>query len=229
MAGFFYGFGCSLIHLALFVAIHFVQRPNVERAKELDQEYYGQLEAILERGNAQGTGAMVSLQGFGRAKLKKLIADDRLNFCEREADKINDLITYLIVVHVYSTIICLYRELFEVRIGFFGGIMKMLEVIGVYLYLALIILSLGQFSFWMYQLTDSSLQQFVNFDNHEARKIALSVSPACLKDRSILSEWAGGSLYWITIEIIVNLCYVATMMILLAKSRLFSVGIDNTQ
>lgn len=33
MAGFFYGFGISLIHMALFVAANFVKLPNHEKAK----------------------------------------------------------------------------------------------------------------------------------------------------------------------------------------------------
>ena len=47
MAGFFYGFGNSLIHLALFVAANFVDRPNIERAMALDQAYFKELEDML--------------------------------------------------------------------------------------------------------------------------------------------------------------------------------------
>ena len=107
--------------------------------------------------------------------------------------------------------------------------MKMLEVMGVYAYLGFMILCLSQYSFWMYKFTDTSMLSFISFESQEAKKIALSVSPNCFKNRDILENWAGSSHKWIVIEIIVNLCYVTTMIILLAKSRFFQVGIDNTQ
>ena len=67
---------------------------------------------------------------------------------------------FIMVVHVYSIFICLYREIFEVRISTFGGIMKLLEVIGVYLYLAVLISCLTQYTFWMYDLTTTSFVLF---------------------------------------------------------------------
>jgi len=38
-AAFLYSLGCSLVHLALFITIFFVEMPNVDRAKEFDSKY----------------------------------------------------------------------------------------------------------------------------------------------------------------------------------------------
>ena len=55
MAGFFYGLGCSIVHLALFVAANFVRRPQLDRAKELDRLYLQDLKEGIakERGFAR--------------------------------------------------------------------------------------------------------------------------------------------------------------------------------
>ena len=86
----------------------------------------------------------------------------------------------MMVVHGYSILICLSRELFDVRIGTFGSIMKMLEVIGVYLYLAVLIICLSQFSFWFYELTDASLKLYEPTEDKSAMNIILSHKPKCL-------------------------------------------------
>ena len=132
------------------------------------------------------------------------------------------------ITHVYAIFICLYRELFEVRIGFIGGIMKLFEVIGVYLYLTVLIVCLSQFSFWLYELSDSTLILFSPVDNKDAMKLVLNYKPEYLKNRDIIFERSGGILVWFIIEIIVHVTYILTMIILMGKSRFFSVGIDNT-
>lgn len=154
---------------------------------------------------------------------------DYLGVCENEAQHMDLLMMFLIVMHVYSILICLYRELFEVRIGTIGSVMRAMEVLGVYVYLAAIILCLTQFSFWSYQLSDSSLKLFAPIGNKDALKVVLNHKPECLWNRGLMAEWAGGTMYWFICEIIVHLTYVATLIILMAKSRFFSVGIDNTQ
>ena len=106
--------------------------------------------------------------------------------------------------------------------------MRALEVVGVYLYLTVVIICLTQFSFWMYQLSDNSLKLFVPIEDNDALKIVLNHKPECLKNREILAEWAGGTMFWIICEIIIHLTYVSTLVILMAKSRCFSVGVDNT-
>ena len=160
-------------------------------------------------------------------KLKQL-ENDYLRVCEDQAQGLEMLMMFMIAMHVYSILICLYRELFEVRIGTIGGVMRFLEVIGVYLYLGAIIMSLTQFSFWMYQLSDSSLKLYAPIANWDAMRIVLHHKPQCMVNRGILTEWAGGTMYWFICEIIVHMTYVSTLIILMAKSRFFSVGIDNT-
>ena len=39
-AGFFYGLGCSLVHLCMFFAILFIERPHLDKAKEMDKKYH---------------------------------------------------------------------------------------------------------------------------------------------------------------------------------------------
>lgn len=135
---------------------------------------------------------------------------------------------FIMVVHVYSIFICLYREIFEVRISTFGGIMKFLEVIGVYLYLAVFISCLTQYAFWMYDLTATSLVVFEPVKDKSALKMLVYHKPECLTNRNIIFEWSGGTLVWFILEIIVHITYVSTLVILMGKSRFISVGIDNT-
>ena len=97
------------------------------------------------------------------------------------------------------------------------------------MYLTVFIMCLTQYSFWMYQLSDDSLKLFVPISNNDALKVMLSHKPECLKNRGILTEWAGGTIYWIVCEILIHITYVITLVFLMAKSRFFSVGIDNTQ
>ena len=90
---------------------------------------------------------------------------------------------FIIVTHAYSIFICLYREIFEVRVSTFGGIMKFLEVIGVYLYLAVFISCLTQYAFWMYELTPTSLKVFAPVTDQAALKMLNYHKPECLTNR----------------------------------------------
>ena len=47
MAGFFYGFGNTLIHFSLLIATFFVERPDQEKIKMFDQNYFAELESKL--------------------------------------------------------------------------------------------------------------------------------------------------------------------------------------
>ena len=51
----------------------------------------------------------------------------------------------------------------------------------------------------------------------------------CFSDPKVLISWSGTSIYWLLLEIAVFFIYLATMIILLAKSRFFKVGIDNSK
>lgn len=39
MASFFYAFGCSIVHLGLFIGANCVKRANFEKARNLDIDY----------------------------------------------------------------------------------------------------------------------------------------------------------------------------------------------
>ena len=160
MAGFFYGLGCSLVHLSLLIGQNFVKKSNRERARNLDQQYFEQLDALRANNSHQFS----SLKNIDAANLKS-IEEEFLNVCESQAADLDWLMTFIMVIHVYSIFICLYRELFEVRIGTFGGFMKILEVVGVYLYLAVLILCLSNFTFWLYPLTEQTLNKFAPVGN----------------------------------------------------------------
>ena len=224
MAGFFYGFGVSLIHMALLVGALFVKPANFDVARSHDQAYFKQLEDM------QPKNASLLLNSLRQDPNKmKLLATEYLNVCENQAHEFTMLMNFLIAMHIYAIMICLYRELFEVKIGTIGGVMRFLEVIGVGLYLSCIIMCLAQFSFWMYEATDNDLRLFAPISNTDAMKLVLRYHPTCLTDRGNLAQWAGGTMYWFICEIVVHITYVGTLVILMAKSRFISVGIDNTQ
>lgn len=78
--------------------------------------------------------------------------EEDTKFCLNEATKINNVITYFKVLHAYAFLVCIYREIFDTKVGMIGGVMKTLELFGIYLYFAGIVQSLAMFSFWMYEL-----------------------------------------------------------------------------
>ena len=43
-----------------------------------------------------------------------------------------------------------------------------------------------------------------------------------------MKQWSGGIMDWLVCEVIINITYVITFFILMAKSRSFSIGIDHT-
>ena len=51
----------------------------------------------------------------------------------------------------------------------------------------------------------------------------------CFSDSAVMISWSGTSIYWLLLEITVFFLYLATMIFLLAKSRFFKVGIDNSK
>lgn len=47
MAGFFYGFGNTLIHFSLLITAFFIKGPDFKKAKALDRAFFVDLENIL--------------------------------------------------------------------------------------------------------------------------------------------------------------------------------------
>lgn len=46
MAGFFYTIGCSLMHMGMLITLFFVKRPNFEKARALDDQYFENINSI---------------------------------------------------------------------------------------------------------------------------------------------------------------------------------------
>ena len=122
---------------------------------------------------------------------------------------------------------CLYREIKEDYVDFFGTIMKGLELFSIYFYFGIYIKSLSMFSFWMYNLPVSKMIDYLEI-NHNLNQIIYFKQPECLQNKSILKEWAGGCFDWMMLEIIIFTTYASTLILLMIKSRFMSVGNDNT-
>jgi len=130
-------------------------------------------------------------------------------------------------VHAYAFLVCFYREIFLTKVGLMGGIMKSLELFGIYFYFAGIVNSLAMFSFWMYELPKSEMFEYLNSD--ETTSLALAYKrPSCFEDKKLMKQWAGGSIDWVICEIVIFISYVSTLILLIIKSRFFGVGIDQT-
>jgi len=138
-AGFFYGLGCSLVHLCMFFAILFIDRPHLEKAKEMDKKYYNDIKPKFPE-----------------------VHEDHQYFCQSEVEKFDNLITQFIILHFCCAFVCLYREIKDANVDFFGTIMKGLEILSIYFYFGMYIQSLSMFSFWMYDLPVSKLIEYVD-------------------------------------------------------------------
>ena len=52
--------------------------------------------------------------------------------------------------------------------------------------------------------------------------------PTCISDEKVVSQWMGTSVDWMLIEIILFANYTATLLILMAKSRFDTIGMDQS-
>ena len=127
VAGVFYTVGCSLLHLAFLVAILFVKRPDVDKAREFDDVYFKQLIAAKP----------VSLSAFD-------ITRDKVDFCESQAKELTMALNVMIGVHALCFAACFFREVFDANIQFLGQIMKLAELMGALLYYAVLIEALNR-------------------------------------------------------------------------------------
>ena len=120
--------------------------------------------------------------------------------------------------------------MFEAVLGRFSTLMRGLEVLGVYTYFAIFVLSLHHYSFWMFELTIVSLEKFLGTGFDKKMEIIMQYEqPVCLKNHKVVSEWGGGILQWIQCEISFHIAYMLTFVFLMIKSRFTTVGTDNTK
>lgn len=64
------------------------------------------------------------------------------------------------IAHCYAIFICLYREMRDVDVKRIGSLMKALEVVGVYMFFAVIVMCLHHYSFWMFDFEIKMLEKF---------------------------------------------------------------------
>ena len=89
----------------------------------------------------------------------------------------------LLVSHAYSLVVCLYREVFDVKVGLLAGVMKMLDVIGMFLYFAVFIECLSYYSFWSYDITDYTIKKFINIKYPDALEAMSLMKPDYFKGK----------------------------------------------
>ena len=105
--------------------------------------------------------------------------------------------------------------------------MKLMEVIGVYSFFAVIVSCLHHYSFWMFDFSVESMNKFMHVDSHTGWTLKF-MQPECLTNRAIIHKWGGAVIDWIECELIFHLTYVFTFVLLMIKSRLMTVGMDHT-
>ena len=107
MAGFFYGLGISLTHLALLITSTLIKPPDFERARKLDKEYFD----FIQNMKPNETSVEILTIRADSNYIQEL-GNQHLKICEREAEEMNWLVKFMTVIHAYSLLICLYREVF---------------------------------------------------------------------------------------------------------------------
>lgn len=118
-------------------------------------------------------------------------------------------------------LITFYREIYEAKVGTFGLYMKMIEVVGCMLYITMIIHLLAWCSIY---LGFKDIAQ----DPYCLDLFQVTELPPCLSNLDNQRAWLGRSIEWFVIEIFVFLFYTLTMLILMAKSRFATIGMDQS-
>ena len=103
--------------------------------------------------------------------------------------------------------------------------MKIVEVTGIMVYIALLILNMKYCTIFIGFKTLSSKDQFV------ARILNIKkteVVPPCVKDPLEAKEWLANSVEWMLIETLIFAIYTATLLFLMMKSRFTTIGMDQS-
>lgn len=154
-----------------------------------------------------------------------------LNFCEQNVIEFQNMLNYFLILHAFSFVICLYREIYFVNVQRIGSLMRILEVIGLYGNLAVLVLALSLYSLWMSDFSIEMYKRYMNIGSysHHSQKVLDFMQPRCLRDHTLIQQWGGGVLSWIQCQITIHVSYMFTFIILMAKSRVGPVGADHTQ
>ena len=114
-----YSLGCSLFHLAMFIAIFFVQKPHYEKAEEFDLAYQ---QSILSYCNIYGRSQnnLSTSKAILLCSYEVKFKDEDFYICRQQADNLNSLILRLQITHFFSMIICFWREIKESNVNLIG-------------------------------------------------------------------------------------------------------------
>ena len=124
----------------------------------------------------------------------------------------------LIISHVTSSIVLLFREIRETTLGTLGQSMKLLEVVGLGFFVVQIVKCLQIMSYFQYYE-----YMYFKFTEHQH-----CFRPG-LVNKEFISQWAGTTLEILQIELLLFFAFAITGIILLVRSRCQPIGADNTQ
>lgn len=131
--------------------------------------------------------------------------------CLEESEYLYSIMQYLLYFHTYALVNTFYRENFESGIGNTAQIMRFLETSGSMVYVGLITISINiycKYYLWKHGV----------FDDDPKMKECIG-----------LPHVRGRVNDWLTIEIMVYIFYLLTMLILMFKSRFILIGIDQSK
>ena len=114
----------------------------------------------------------------------------------------------LVLCHILSAFILLYREMRETELGTVGKIMKGVEVMGMGMYIVNMIKCLHVMS--VFQYYEFMYWKFPEYQDY--------FRPGLVKN-TIINEWAGTLLEFLEIEVLIFLSFSVTVIILLTRSR----------
>ena len=135
-----YGLNVSLVHITLFVMILFaVKFPDVEKAAKYDVEY--------EQHLADGHTDLHDQIGIKPTYID--IYFETMT-CESMAIDMRQWLIMFILVHALCTVVNIFREIFETKLGNVGRLMRGFEVMGLGMYNLGIIMSLNNISVFLY-------------------------------------------------------------------------------
>lgn len=157
-AGLFYSHGFSLIHLTMFIAIFFCNRPNWELLKKADDDYLSPkfVEEMKEHFKDESWN------------LQDNFVD--LRFCEGYGHYMNEVMNWQVAIHLISFFALFQTEIITYSDATSQGFSKMMEVTGLCLYLMNILASLEMFLKFHYTQTFESLMAYKNIHSLDQKQ-----------------------------------------------------------
>ena len=122
----------------------------------------------------------------------------------------------MMLIHLLCSVVNLFREIYETKLGTMGRVMRLLEVVGIGSYGVFIIQGLWNISITHFWIHFKKVNPDLNIRE-------------CMEDRDKLFKMAGTTTSLAEIEVLIYFTFITTIVFYVARSRCKKSGIDNSE